>query len=248
DVAHCQDISILVRNWVGGPAVPLKLNVAVTPSEQLLACAEADPAPGCAGKTAGQAPDFVPDNRTRLYFGGDRPGNVAATARYAASVAGTDAPMAQKLVTARPTSGIANAHVRPVAGNPDFGEYNNFFPFFRTKLSQPTTFSGPVTVVAWLSSKTMKPTDKLWFDFHLDGALIKRVEVVGQAGPGPKPVVVTFDGYEPVEALESVTIGITSPRGNDDPPNQASYAEWTLYYDSVQYQSRVTLPVTLPAV
>jgi hypothetical protein len=247
EIAHCQDISVLVRNWVAGPTEPLTLTVAITPGDQLLACAENDPAPGCAGKAAGAAPDFVADNRSRLYMGGDRPGMLAATARYAASVAGTDAPMAQRLVPTRPSSGVANTHVRAVAGNPDFGEYNNFFPFFRTRLSQPVTFSGPVSVLAWISSKTMTATDKLWFDFHLDGALVKRVEVIGKAGPGPKPVLVTFDGYDATEALESVTVGITSPRGNDDPPNQASYAEWTLYYDSVQYQSRVTLPVALPA-
>jgi hypothetical protein len=66
-------------------------------------------------------------------------------------------------------------------------------------------------------------------------------------GPGPKPVVVTFDGYDATEVLESITVGITSPRSYDNPPTDSSYAEWTLYYDSVQYQSRVTLPFALPA-
>jgi hypothetical protein len=247
EIAHCQDISVLVRNWVAGPTERLSLAVEIAPGEQLLACAENDPAPGCSGKAAGEAPDFVADTRSRLYMGGDRPGMVAATARYAASVAGTEAPMAQKLVAARPTSGVPNSHTRPVVGNPDFGEYNNFFPFFRMKLPQPVTFSGPVTMLAWVSSRTMNPTDKLWFDLHLDGALVKRVEVIGKATRGPKPVLVTFEGYDATEALESLTVGITSPRGNDDPPNQASYAEWTLFYDSVQYQSRVTLPFALPA-
>ncbi|HEV3475609.1 MAG TPA: hypothetical protein VG602_09625 [Actinomycetota bacterium] len=242
DVAHCQDISILVRNWVGGPAVPLKLNVAVTPSEQLLACAEGDPAPGCAGKTAGQAPDFVPDNRARLFFGGSRPGMVAAALRYAYATGGAgEPPMHQALVSQRPTAGVPNSQTRLVHGNYDFGPDSPFFPYFETRLAAPVTVSGPIHVLAWLSSRTMVPTDKLWFDLHIDGALVKRVEVTN-IGAGPKPVLVTFDGYDATEAMESVTVGITSPRAYDAPPTDASYAEWTLFYDSVQYQSRVTFP------
>jgi hypothetical protein len=248
EIAHCQDISVLVRNWVAGPTERLTLTVTITPGDQLLACAEADPAPGCAGKAAGAAPDFVADNLSRLYFGGDRPGMVAAAQRYVYSTGGLgDAPMRQALTTSRPTSGVANVHVRPVHGNYDFGEYSPFFPYFRTRISQPTQVSGPITVLAWISSKTMTTSDKLWFDLHLDGALVKRVEVVGKAGPGPKPVVVTFEGYDAAEVLESITVGITSPRSYDSPPSDSSYAEWTLYYDSVQYQSRVTLPFALPA-
>ena len=246
-VKHCDEFTIVVRNWVAGPVEPVKLTATVEPGAGLLACGEADPAPGCAGKAAGEAPAFVPDDRARLYFGGDRPGMVAATARYAASAAGQQSPMRQALTPARPTAGVPDIFTRPVAGNPDFGEANNFFPYFRTQLSKPVTVSGPVHVLAWVSSRTMTATDKLYFDLHLDGSLVKRVEVAGKAGRGPKPVLVTIDGFEPTEATDSITVGITSPRGNDDPPNQASYAEWSLFFGSVQYQSRVTLPFALPA-
>ena len=245
-VKHCDEFKILVRNWVGGPE-RLTLKITVEPSEALLACGEADPAPGCAGKAAGEPPAFVPDDRARLYFGGDRPGIVAAQARYAASVAGQQSPVKQALTPTRPSIGVPDAFTRPVAGNPDFGEASNFFPYFRTDLAKPVTMSGPVHMLAWLSSRTMDADDKLFFDLHLDGGLVKRVEVVGAVGKGPKPVLVTFDGYEATTVEQSITVAITSPRGNDDPPNQASYAEWTLFYDSVQYQSRVTLPVALPA-
>lgn len=248
DIAHCQDISILVRNWVAGPTERLTLTVSVTAGDQLLACAENDPAAGCAGKAAGDAPDFVPDNRARLYFGGDRPGMVAAAARYAYATGGAgDPPVHQSLVAARPTAGVPNSQTRLVHGNYDFGPDSPFFPYFKVNLNAPVTLSAPITVVAWLSSRTMAPTDKLWFDLHLDGALVKRVEALGKAGPGPKPVVVTFDGYDPTEVLESITVGITSPRSYDTPPDDATYAEWTLFYDSVQYQSRLTLPIALPA-
>lgn len=247
DFRHCDNFTIQARSWVAGPTETLTIGVTVEPGQELLACAENDPAPGCAGKLAGEAPDFVPDDRARLYFGGDRPGNVAATARYANSQTGQSIPMAQTLSDARPTSGVANTHTRPVVGNPDFGEDNNFFPFFVKTLSEPVMVSGPVHMLAWVSSKTMTATDVLWFDLMVDGGLMQRIEVAGKAGPGPKPVLVTFDGYDAIEAFEKITVGITSPRGNDDPPNQASYAEWTLFYDSVQYQSRVTLPFSLPA-
>jgi hypothetical protein len=246
-VKHCDNFAILVRNWVAGPAEELTLKIVVEPTGETLACAEADPAPGCAGKAAGEAPAFVPDDRARLYFGGDRPGMLAATARYAASVATQQAPISQALTPARPGTGVPNFHTRTVAGNPDFGEANNFFPYFRTAVAKPFTMSGPVHVLAWLSSRSMDADDKLWFDLHLDGGLVKRVEVQPALGPGPKPVLVTIDGYEPTEVTQSITVGITSPRGNDDPPNQASYAEWTLLYDSVQYQSRASLPAALPS-
>lgn len=246
-VKHCDNFAILVRNWVAGPAEQLTLKVVVEPTGDTLACADGDTAPGCAGKAAGEAPSFVPDDRARLYFGGDRPGMVAATARYAFTTGGQQPPIRQALVATRPNTGAPNFHTRPVAGNPDFGEGNNFFPYFRTEVAKPVTISGPVHVLAWLSSRTMDADDKLFFDLYLDGGLIKRVEVTPALGPGPKPVLVTIDGYEPTEVTTSVTVGISSPRGNDDPPNQASYAEWTLLYDSVQYQSRATLPVALPS-
>ena len=242
EIAHCQDISVLVRNWVAGPAERVNLQVNITPGEQLLACAENDPAPGCAGKAAGAAPDFVADRRARLFFGGNRPGTVAAALRYAYATGGAgDPPMHQTLTNSRPTTGVPNSQTRLVHGNYDFGPDSPFFPYFKTRLAAPVTVSGPIQVLAWLSSRTMVPTDKLWFDLHIDGALVKRVEVTN-IGAGPKPVLVTIDGYEPTEALESITVGITSPRAYDTPPTDSSYAEWTLFYDSVQYQSRVTLP------
>jgi hypothetical protein len=242
EIAHCQDISILVRNWVAGPTERLNLQVTVMPGDQLLACAQDDPAPGCAGKAAGEPPDFVLDTRARLFFGGSRPGMVAAALRYAYATGGAgEPPMHQALVSQRPTAGVPNSQTRLVHGNYDFGPDSPFFPHFKTRLAAPVTVSGPIQVLAWLSSRTMVPTDKLWFDLHIDGALVKRVEVTN-IGAGPKPVLVTIDGYEPTEALESVTVGITSPRAYDAPPTDASYAEWTLFYDSVQYQSRVTFP------
>lgn len=247
EIAHCQDISILARNWVAGPTERLTLDVSITPGDQLLACGENDPAPGCAGKAAGEPPDFVLDTRARLFFGGSRPGMVAAALRYAYATGGAgEPPMHQALVSQRPTAGVPNSQTRLVHGNYDFGPDSPFFPYFKTRLAAPVTVSGPIQVLAWLSSRTMVPTDKLWFDLHIDGALVKRVEVTN-IGAGPKPVLVTIDGYEPTEALESVTVGITSPRAYDAPPTDASYAEWTLFYDSVQYQSRVTLPFALPA-
>lgn len=238
---HCQTFAIVARTGPGHPGSVMALDVTVDPGSTLLACADGDPAPGCAGKEAGEAPDPVSDTRTPLYLTSDGPGQVVLAAQYA------DETHRGHLEDERPTGGTANTFTRPVTGNPDFGPYTPFFPTFFAPLTQPTSISGPVQALAWISSTTMGPDDVLYFDLLIDGGQVQRIEVPGSvlAGSGvPTPILVTFDDFGSVTAGAHVGFQITSPRANDEPPDQLGQAEWTLYYDSVQFQSRLTLDLS----
>jgi hypothetical protein len=236
EVTHCQLFSIEVRNWAGKPDESLKLSMTVVPGDHLLACAEADPAPGCAGKAAGEAPSPVADARPRLYLGGD-PGQVSMVHAY---VGNSELPKG-KLSGTRPTTGTPNQYTRPVVGFRDQWQ-NPFLAHWKTTLEQPVHVAGEANVLLWLSSRTEDATGTLYVDLYADDALVGQAKVPGdQLKADPTPLFVSV----PItEAIDATSLGLqvgTNPAIATSGPGNPADAHVTLYYGSVQYPARITL-------
>lgn len=238
DLTHCQDFRVEVRNYSGIPDHQLTLAATVTGYEdQKLACAESDPARGCAGKAAGEPPDLVPDTRVRLYLGGD-PGQVSMVYAYV----GNDSLPKGRLESTRPTAGRPNQYTRPVVGFRD--QYRNpFVAHWTTDLEQPRTVQGAVRVLVWASSASEDASGTLYIDFYADGGLAGQATVPGdRIGATPTPLFVTVPIVEPVEAANFGLQIATNPAVASNGPGNPRDAHVTLYYGSVQFPARVTLP------
>jgi hypothetical protein len=237
-VEHCQDFSIAITNFAGRPLGDLAFAVTVTPNEEAqLACAEGDPAPGCAGKAAGEAPAPVADTRTRLYLGGD-PGQASMVHAFAAN---DDLPQAT-LDPQRPTSGTPNSYTRPVVGFRD--RYRNpFVPHFTAAFDEPVDLVGEATALVWVSSPTLDQGGTLFVDLYADGGLLSSVQIPGaEVGTAPTPLLVRFPDLDAPEAL-SVTLQLgTTPAVSSNGPGNPGDALFTVHYGGVQFPSRVTLP------
>ncbi|HWH28030.1 MAG TPA: hypothetical protein VNU26_03550 [Mycobacteriales bacterium] len=235
---HCDVVTVVVRSWAG--AVPLQelfLDAIVTPGGPSLTCLEGDPAPGCAGKPAGAAPDPVADARTRMFLGGD-PGQVSMASGYS----GTPAVTSSQLVTDRPRSGVPNSYTRPVLGFRDQLR-NPFVPHFTGTLAEPRDVAGTASALVWVSSPTLSQGGTLFVDLYLDDALVGSVQVPGaKVGSDPTPVAVEFPGVDARRAA-AVTLQLgTTPAVSSSGPGQPGDAVFTVHYGGVQFPSRITLP------
>jgi hypothetical protein len=237
-VTHCQRVTAYVRSFAGNPGEALTLKVSVTPGSKKLACAANDPAPGCAGKLAGEAPVLVPDTRTRLYLGGD-PGQASMIHGLAA---GTPLPQG-RLEAARPAGGIPNQYTRPIAGFRDQFQ-NPFVPHWTTEFEQPRDINGDVQVLLWPQSGTGDATSTLYVDLFADGGLVGTVTVPGSALPkdAPAPLAVTIPNVDAQEAMSLTLQVATNPAAATSGPGNPGDAHVTLYYGSVQFPARITLP------
>lgn len=236
-VTHCDLIAVVVNNWLGTPDETLDLHVDVTPGSDQLACAEGDPAPGCDGKEAGEAPDAVPDARTRLYLGGD----IGQASMVWAFAGNQDLPQAT-LEEARPTSGTPNSYTRPIFGFRD--QYRNpFMPHFTATFDDETDVFGDVDALVWVSSPTLAQGGTLVVDLYLSGVLVSSVEVPGEdIGATPTPVHVRFPDIDFDRSFD-VTLQLgTEPALSSNGPGEPADALFTVHYGSVQFPSRVTLP------
>lgn len=239
DLEHCSSIRVSPRNYQGAPDEDLTLAITVAGNEdQKLQCGQSDPAPGCAGKAAGDPPDLVPDSRARLYLGGD-PGQVSMVHAYV----GNDSLPKGRLETTRPTGGRPNQYTRPVAGFRDQWQ-NPFLAHWKTTLEQPRLLSGQASVLLWVSSGTEDATGTLFVDLYADDALIGQTKVPGdKLAASPAPLFVTVPIAEPIEATSSVGLQVgTNPAIASTGPGNPRDAHVTLFYGSVQFPSRVTLP------
>lgn len=233
---HCDQITVVVRNWAG-IAQDLFLEVVATPGAALLACADGDPAPGCAGKPAGDAPEPVADTRTPLFLGGD-PGQASMVWGYTGT---TELPQAT-LTAERPTAGVPNQYTRPVAGFRD--QYRNpFVPHFSADFAEPRQVVGDASALVWVSSPTLREGGLLFADLYVDGALVSTVEVPGeQVGTDPTPLTLSFPGVN-VRRASSVTLQLaTTPAVSSAGVNEPADALFTVHYGGVQFPSRVNLP------
>jgi hypothetical protein len=236
---QCQDIQVETNNYQGLPDQPITLAVTVEgDSSRMLACSADDPTPGCAGKAAGEAPDLVPDTRARLYLGGD-PGQVSMVHAFA----GNDSLPKGRLESTRPTGGRPNQYTRPVAGFRDQWQ-NPFLAHWKTALEQPRLISGQANVLLWVSSATEDATGTLYVDLYADDALVGQATVKGdQLTPTPAPLFVTVPIPEAIEATSTVGLQVgTNPAIASSGPGNPRDAHVTLFYGSVQFPARVTLP------
>jgi hypothetical protein len=235
---HCDVVTVVVRSWAS--AVPLQelfLDAIVTPGSTQLACLEGDPAPGCAGKPAGAAPERVADTRTRMYLGGD-PGQVS----MASGFSGTPQVTASTLTPTRPRSGVPNSYTRPVFGFRDQLR-NPFVPHFTGTLAEPRDLTGTANTLVWVSSPTLSQGGTLFVDLYADDALVGSVQVPGaQVGTDPTPIAVAFPDLDARRA-SAVTLQLgTTPAVSSSGPGQPGDAVFTVHYGGVQFPSRITLP------
>ncbi len=242
DVAHCSDLRVEVRSWAGRADETLRLEITAKDFGAMLACAEGDPAPGCAGKEAGAAPDPVPDARKRLYLGGGRPGQASMLSHYVDTTGNTSSGLPSgALAEARPTGGVANTYTRPAAGFDN--QYRNPFQAHFPVAMEGKRVTGDVHALVWLSSQTMKDGGTLNVDLWADNGQVQRVTIPGdKVGTVATPHMVTFAGVD-LEVLGDLTLQISAkPAVGSAGPGNPADAEFTVYYDSVQFQSMVVLP------
>lgn len=240
DVAHCDVFAISVTNFVGQSLAPLDLAITVTPTSSAtsLACSDGDTAPGCVGKAAGEAPDPVADSRTFYYLSGD-PGQGSMVHTQAGA---EEVPFRSNLSTTRPTGAKPNSYTAPPVG---FNTYRNpFQAYFSTAWEEPRQITGDVTAWVWVSSRTMKDAaGTLTAELFADGGSVGKVEIPGAAiKDGPTPIAVRFPNVD-VEAFDvTLQLGkepVASSSGTTSSPGNANFTVW---YDSVQFPSRLTLP------
>lgn len=242
ELAHCQQIEVLARSGPGHPGSMMTLDVQVTPGATTLKCAENDPAPGCAGKLAGEAPSRVPDERTRLYLGGSRPGQASMAGHYVWTTGqqSGEPPLFGTLASARPTGGKPNTYTRTVLGFDD--QYQNPFQAHFSIPLEGKHVLGDVNALVYASSQTMSNGGALNIDLWADGGLVKRVEIPGSQVPTfASPLRATFTGIDVVVESELTLTVSAKPAAGTTGPGNPGNAEWTIYYDSVQFPSRVTL-------
>lgn len=250
-LTHCQRITVAVRSWSGSALEELTLSLTVTPSSALLACAADDPAPNCAGKAAGEAPDASPpDDRTRLYLSGDA-GQASMAWHYAQTQAGdnavTQALPRARLTSDRPSGGVPNGHTRVVGGfRQDHATAwrNPLIPHWSYDFAEPTDISGSVTAVLWVSSRTIDETGRFFVDLWIDGGLEQSVEVAGsQIRQEPSRVAVTFPDVARPDARNVTLQAATEPVATSSGQvNNLREVEVTVHYGSVQFPAFVSIP------
>lgn len=240
-IGHCELFTVAVTNFAGQPAQDLELAITVNPAAgaTTLACVEGDTAPGCAGKSAGAAPDAAADTRGLFYLAGDLgQGSMVHTQAGAEEV-----PFRATLSPERPTSGTPNSYTAPPVG---FNTYQNpFQAYFFTELAEPRAIVGDVTSLVWVSSRSMNQGGTLVAELFVDGGgSVGRVEIPGtKIGPNPTAIPVRFSDVNIAEAadltLQLAKEPVASSGGTTSSPGNATF---TVHYGSVQFPSRVTLP------
>lgn len=240
EAAHCDLFTIAVTNFAGQPLQALDLKITATPlAGKSLACQDGDTAPGCAGKTAGEAPEKVADGRSLYYLGGD-PGQGSM---IHAQGGAEDVPFRGRLSPQRPTGAQPNSYTAPPVG---FTTYRNpFQAFFTTEFEQPRAIVGDVTALVWVSSRTMNQGGTLIAELFADGGgSVGRVEIPGTAvGEAPTAIPLRFPEVNLPEAYD-VTLQLSkepvaSSNGTTSSPGNATF---TVTYGSVQFPARLTLP------
>jgi hypothetical protein len=223
-VEDCTPITVLTKAWIGNPAETLTLTIEATPSDEIVF----DAARGL--------------EQTLLYAGGDRPGQVAMLHDFAG-----DPTLPQgRLVEERPLTGQPNSYTRPVVGfdNPK----NPFLPFFTIRapsFDEPIVLDGEVSAVVWVSSSTMKENDgagKIAVHLFADGLDLGPVTIDGsELGDEPRPFLVSFGEVENLDVFELVLQIGADPAVSSNGPGEPANASHTVWYDSVQFQTRVVV-------
>jgi len=254
-VTHCDDLMVLVRNYAGQSLELLTLRITFKVPGPMFACEEEDPHPACEGKEAGEAPEPRIDTRTRLWFGGGRPGQAAMAAHYVNNTAGS--PVLEEsgeLVKDRPLAGEVNDFTHTGQGFDDQNQ-NPFQANFTIGVTDVTTIEGDLHANVWVSSQTMQgvgdnPPGTLFVDLYADsfgavlaGTHLGRVSVPGTSiGESPTRISVTFEDLDvTIEQELTVQIAAAPVATSEGAVGNPSDAHYTVYYDSVQFPSGITL-------
>lgn len=254
-VTHCDDLMVLVRNYAGQSFDLLTLRITFKFPGPMFACEEEDPHPACEGKEAGEAPEPQVDTRTRLWFGGARPGQAAMQAHYVNNTAGS--PVLEgsgELVKARPLGGEVNHFTHTGQGFANQNQ-NPFQANFTIGVAETTDIEGTLHATVWVSSQTMQgvgdnPPGTLYVDLYADsfaavlaGTHLGRVSVPGTAiGEGPTRISVTFEDLDvTIEQELTVQVAAEPVATSEGAVGNPSDAHYTVYYDSVQFPSGITL-------
>lgn len=243
---HCQRVHVLIRNFAGIPEHPLSLSATVEDLTGELACVDDDPAPACAGAEAGDLPvaaDADTDARSFHYLAG-APGQLSMVSDTAGE---PDNPFVPATAEERPDGALPNSYTRPVAGFNDQSR-NPFIGWFPVEGAR--TVDGDVSALVYVSSPTLGgdadagiEPGTLEVDLWADGGLVASAEVAGdEIGDVPTPVFVTFpDVKRDVFGDVHLQIG-TTPAVSSNGQGEPADATHTVWYDSVQFPSRITLP------
>jgi hypothetical protein len=243
---HCQQVHVLIRNYTGIPGHPLSLSATVGEGTGALACVAGDPAPACDGVEAGDLPAPAgadSDTRTFHYLAG-APGQLSMVSD---TVAEEGNPLVPGTSQDRPSGTIPNAYTRPVGGFNDQSR-NPFIAWFPVDGDRQLT--GDASALVYVSSPTLAgdadagiDPGTLEVDLWSDGALLASVEVPGdQVRDVPTPIFVTFPDLDRrVRSGLHLQIG-TTPAASSNGPGEPGNATHTVWYDSVQFPSRLTLP------
>lgn len=234
-VRHCDVLDVHVTNFSGAPTEPIDVEISVTPKDSL-ACLDGDTAPGCTGKAAGEAPEPTATHSELLYLGGD-----VGQAAMAHDYVGNGFPYQATLSPQRPLGAQPNSYTAPPVG---FNDYKNpFQAFFSLASDEARPIKGDVTALVWISSPTLKEGGTLEVDLYLDGASTGRVQIDGTTiREYPTPVLIRFEDVDYGAwdvTLQLGTQPVASTGGTTGDPNDAVFTVW---YDSVQFPSRITLP------
>jgi hypothetical protein len=175
---------------------------------------------------------------------------------YAAAMVGsdpatgeaTDAPVNSWLTTERPVGGTANAYTHALVGVTGQNK-SAFQAHFTLPFSQPGTVRGDIDVLLWVSSETLKDDGVLCVDLFADGegptpmTRKARITIPGaQVHSFPTPIRVKFSNVQiPVEKDLTVMVATEPTLLSDGTVGRRGDAQWTLWYDSVQFPSHVTL-------
>jgi hypothetical protein len=244
---HCQRVHVLIRNFAGPPATPMTLSAEVTDPSGVLRCVEGDSAAACDGVEAGGLPvaaDSDTDTRTFHWFGG-APGQASMVAE---TVGEPDNPFAPATTETRPDGVVPNSYTRPVAGfnNQSRNPFIAWFP-----VDGARQIDGDVSALVYVSSPTLagnadagvKP-GTLEVDLWADGGIVASAKVSGAGVRDvPTPIFVTFpDVSRRVAGTLHLQVGAVPAASSNGPGEEPANATHTVWYDSVQFPSRLTLP------
>lgn len=216
----CQQFDVEVRSWAGSPAQTLALDIEVTPVGTPLDDVEA--------RT---------DDRIALYLAGDRPGNLTPPQ----DTAGTDYPFRATFSPERPTANVPNTITRPVLGSTI--AKNPLQPWWAGQLEEFPTLRGNPSALVWLSSPTQQQDPgAVLVQLFLNGTE-HTVEIPGsELTSDVQPFLVQFPAVDTQVfevSLQVSALPVVSPNTASEHLGDATHTVW---YDSVQYQSRLFLP------
>lgn len=221
-VGDCQLLDIEIRSWAGNPQQDVTLDLQLTPV--------GEPRTDVTARDA--------DDRLGLYLSGDRPGNLTPPQ----DTVGDPYPFQGRFTTERPTSNTPNTTTRPVAGSTI--EKNPFQPWWAGQLEAFPLLQGHPSALVWLSSPSQQQDPGTVFvQLFLNGTE-HRVEIPGsELTQDVRPFLVKFDAVDTQVfeySLQVSTDPVASPNTQSEHAGDATHTVW---YDSVQYPSRLYLPV-----